>query len=172
MKHSTVRVLSILATVFFCAAAAVLCWFIYQVVSAGSQLTERAEAIATMNASLKANAELGVLMGETQQERSVLSELVLTEEGTSMFLTEIESIAARTGVSLSTRSLEVIEKKDAAHDALAILLHIEGRTDLVLLTVKLLEVLPYHSMVRTLDLQKKADQTAEAQLELVVTLKK
>ena len=172
MKHSTVRILSILSAVFFIAAMGVLCWFIYQVVSAGSQLTQRVEAIAAMNASLKANAELGVLMEETQEERAALSELVLTEERTSMFLTEIEDIAAQTGVGLSTRSLEVIEQKDEVHNALSIQLHIEGRTDLVLLTLKLFEVLPYHSTVHTLNLQKDADQTAQAQLELMVTLKK
>ena len=172
MKLSKTQLLCILSALFFLASIAVLGWFIFQIVHTGQLLTQRVEAIAGMNASLKTNAELEQLMGETAQEREVLAGLILTEEDTSVFLTRIEQIASEVGVELATRSLTVIEREEETYDLLSLSLQIEGSHDRVLTMLEVLEVLPYHSVVDGLRFTHDPSMTTQAEVDVKVTLKK
>ncbi len=172
MKQSKTRLLAIFSLTFFVVSVGVLSWFVYQIVYAGDQLTQRIEAIALMNANLKTNAELEVLIEETVEERETLANLILTEEGTSVFLTDIEGVAQQIGVELSTRSRDVVEREEESYNALSLQLQIEGTNQQVVRMLEILEVLPYHSSVQSLRLTQEPGKPTQAEVGLMVTLKK
>ena len=172
MKQSKTRLLAIISLIFFVVSVGVLSWFVYQIIYAGDQLTQRVEAIAVMNANLKTNAELEVLIEETKEERMTLADLILTEQGTSVFLTEIEGVAQQIGVELSTRSLDVIEREEETYNVLSLQLQIEGAHQQVLRMLEILEVLPYHSSMQTLRIIQEEGKQTQAEVGLMVTLKK
>lgn len=170
--HSKTRIIFIASAIFSAAAVVVFGYFLFQTVNAGHMLTQRVDAIAQMNATLKTNTELSSLIGQTQEERIELAKLILTEARTSQFLTEIEAIASHVGVSLTTRSLKVVEQKEGSYDLLQLELQIHGRDDLVSRMLQLLEKLPYHNTMERLHVSKDSGTAAQAEVMLSITLQK
>lgn len=165
------KIVAVVAFIYMSLAVCALGWVLYEVTTAGQSLSDRVNAIADKNAKLQSYTKLATLMEETAPQRQELVQFVLTKDKTSSFLTEIESLGASQGVSLTTNSLKVIEK-EGSFDDLVIQFKIEGREDLVQKMIALLETLPYHSQVSSLTFALQNTGAIESNVELTITLLK
>ncbi len=155
---------------------------------AGTELTTRIVAIEQNVSKEKMVTNLEAAMAKTQDERNEISAFVLTEDETSVFLTDIEKVAATQNVTLTTNSLEVVKpiKKVASgtttpqtqeitpslFDTLSISFLIEGQEDAVKKMLYVFETLPYHSTVNMFTLKREAGGYAKGTLNLSVSLLK
>lgn len=167
-KTLIVGIFSIVYAVF---ALGILGFTFYQIVGEGKALTERIEAIGSKNAQTKMYADLAALVKSTTVERLNLSNYVLTEEGTSAFLTNVEALGTSQGVTLTTNSLKV-DTKAGSFDELAIEFEISGTESAVKNMIVLLEKLPYHSSLTDLTLTRETNGRTKSTIGLVVTLAK
>jgi len=164
------RLIGIFSLVYLFVAASAVGWVVYEVGANGQELKDRVAAIADKNAKVKTYTEFSKLINETQEERAVLASYVLTEDNTSSFLTEIESLAANVGVTLFTRSLEVDDKKGSSYDDLVIVFDVEGPEVLVKNLLSIFETLPYHSQVSSLTFTVGENGVIKGTIEVKVTL--
>lgn len=164
------QIVGIFALVYLCAAASALGWMIYTVSITGEELETRVAAIADKNAKVKMYTDFAKLIEDTQNERAILASHVLTENETSGFLTDIESLAASVGVALSTRSLNVADIKNSSFDELVITFDVEGPEMLVKNLLRIFETLPYHSQISTLTFAVSEGGTIKGSIEVKVTL--
>lgn len=171
MVTNKTKIIGIVSVVYVVIACAVFSWVVYEVATAGKELSLRVDTIAEKNAKVKAYTAVSNLLKETTQERASLVEYVLQEDNTSAFLTEIEKIGTAQGVLLTTDSLSVVEKPGAAN-ALVIHFSIEGSENVVKKMFSILETLPYHSTVSTLSLDRKKTGLTSAVVEVEITLRK
>jgi hypothetical protein len=158
------------------------------VYTAGSLLTAQIIAIEQNVSKEKMVTDLELAMAKTKEERNAIGAFVLTEDKTSVFLTDIEKVAATQKVALTTNSLEVVKpvKKVASgtttpqtqettaslFDTLAISFLIEGQEDDVKKMLHVFETLPYHSTVNMFSLKREAGGYAKGTLNLSVSLLK
>jgi hypothetical protein len=166
------QIVGIFALAYLAVAVSALGWVVYKVEINGQELEDRVAAIADKNAKVKTYTEFSKLIQETESERSELAGHVLTEDRTSSFLTEIESLAANVGVSLFTRSLEVSDNKDGLFDDLVIVFDVTGPEVLVKNLLSILETLPYHSQVSSVTFTSGENGIIEGTIEVKVTLLK
>lgn len=157
-----------LAYLFFAMSA--LAWVIYEVSVSGQDLLDRVAAIADKNAKVKTYTEFSKLIEETEAERKTLASHVLTEDKTSAFLTEIESLASSVGVTLRTSSLEVNDKKESVFNSLIIKFEMEGPELFVKNLLSIFETLPYHSQVTSLTFTQTENGSVKGTVEIKVTL--
>jgi len=171
MMTRQTKIVGIIGLVYVFLTAALLGWVIFEVITAGQALTERVTAIADKNAKVKVYSELSNLVKETKTQRETLASFMLTEEDTSTFLTDIESIGASKQVSLVTDSLQVT-KQDGLFDLLSIQFSLEGRESSVAEMLTIFETLPYHSQVFSLTYERGEGDVVKSTLGLEVSLLK
>lgn len=171
MMTGKTKIIGIISLAYVFIAVAVLSSVIFEVITAGQALTERVTAIADKNAKVKVYSELSNLVKATKDQRETLSGFVLTEENTSAFLTDIESIGMSQNVTLTTDSLQVT-KQDGLFDLLSIQFTLEGSESSVAKMLMVFETLPYHSLVSSLTYERVANGGVKSTLGLEVTLLK
>lgn len=171
MTTPVTKIIAVIACTYVLAAVCALGFVLYKIDTAGKVLSDRVAAIADKNAKLKTYTQLDALMEETTAERSKLLEFVLTENKTSSFLTDIESLGASQGVALRTDSLEVAAG-EGLFDDLVVRFSLEGREDLVQKMITLLEMLPYHSQLTALEFSREKSGIAKSTVELRITMLK
>jgi hypothetical protein len=161
----------IIACLYLLAAGAVMAWFLYMVFSSGIELQKRVDMIANKNAKVKMYTGLERVIETSVSEREELATYVLTQGGTSNFLTSIEAVAANVGVSLTTQSLTVVPQK-SKFDELSVEFIIAGSEASVSRMLSVLEALPYHSRVQKLAFAKMETGEVRASVGLTVSLAK
>lgn len=164
-------IVALTSLVFVVVASLGLVWVLYTVTTAGDTLQEHITTIANNDAKEKAFADLSALVAQTASIREELKTFVLTEENTSVFLTDIESLGVAQGVKLTTNSLDV-KRQSGMFDLLTIKFTIEGQETAVQKMINIFETLPYYSQVVALSLSKDGAQTTKSDLELTVTVLK
>ena len=165
------HIVVIASLIYMLVAGGVLSFAVYKVTTLGHQLSERTTAIADKNAKVKVYKKLSNLINETVHEREELRSFLLTEEQTSIFLTDVENIARSQGVTLSTNSLKVVQQEES-FDQLIIQFELEGRTDNVKKMLMVLETLPYNSHISSLSFVRSSENATKGTIELTVTLQK
>ena len=97
-------------------------------------------------------------LAATAEDRATLAELALDgDEDTVAFLSAVDGLAARLGVSLVTEKLEVQVQKDAPFDSLDATFGLSGSEAAVFRMIRLLESWPYHSYLTALEIDRIAD---------------
>lgn len=162
-------VIGIIALAYLAVAASGLAWMIYGVSVSGAALKDRVAAIEDKNAKVRAYTELSSLMDETKAERAELTQYVLTEDQTSSFLTDVETLGKTLGVTLTTLSLKAVEHEDSFNE-LVVEFAVEGNAVNVEHMLKAFEVLPYHSSVRSLSLVRGNNGMVKSTIAVSVTL--
>lgn len=165
------NIVGIFSLAYILVAIAVLSWVAYEVVVSGQELRDRVTAIADTNAKVKVYKDLAMLIGATKAERDTLAGFVLTEEETSNFLTNIESIGARQGVELTTDALKV-SPQEGSFDQLLIQFGVSGKEEAVKRMLTIFETLPYQSKVASLTFNRTESGRAQSTIELSITLLK
>ncbi len=170
ITHKT-KIVVIGATLYLIMSAVLLAGVTYAVIVVGKKLEDRIIAIAEKDARVRAHTSLQKLMEETREDREELSTYILTEDQTSTFLTNIESLGSEVGVELTTGSLEVV-KKEGLFNELLIQFKIEGDESSVMKMHLLFETLPYRSKIAALSLSRAEGGRTESTLQIAVTLLK
>lgn len=168
INHHT-RIVLFASLACFVFASAALGWFLFEINTSGKELTQKVALIAQKNATVQQHTELSELIEATKEERALLEQFVLTEEQTSAFLTEIENLGEAHGVSLKTKSLEVISQK-GIFDHLALEFSIEGQEAGVKQVLSMLEALPYHGQITSLTYAREDTGEVIAALGMFITL--
>lgn len=133
-----------------------LWWMSTQVSSVGKTLKSEVKVVADRLAQEQKYAELVDLVNETETVRNELETYILTEEETIDFLAQIEQIGIDQGVDLETLSLNVVEKS-GMFDELVVNFSVSGNELLVLKMIDVLESLPYHSQIESLDIERRTE---------------
>jgi len=126
----------------------------------GVDLAQKANALANFEAQNQSYRELEKLVEETGSERDKLQQYLLTEDKTIDFLSMIEELATTQSVKLSTDALKV-QNIDGPFDSLLISYRVEGMKTRVDVLLKLLETLPYQSVVSGISLQYTSKEGAD-----------
>ena len=163
--------------------------FMYKTIyDAGELLTTRVNTIASNDVKEKMIKDLELSLVKTEEERTAVRSFVLTEDKTSLFLTDIEQVARAQSVVVTTNTLEVVKpiKKVVSgtstspapvaeasfFDTLIISFSLEGDEKNVQKMLKTFETLPYHSSVTSFSLKREGGGKAKATLGLTVSLLK
>jgi hypothetical protein len=146
-------------------------FFFYKISQQGLQLQEQIAFLQESRTKESSYFRLNKLAQETEVKRNLLTEPFFNEEGDSIiFLGEIESLATALGLDLETESLEKVVNKDTNEEKIKITFSYAGKKDTVLNFSKLMEVIPYHSSVESLDLKSVGDNNWNGELTILITI--
>jgi hypothetical protein len=170
MAPNTKKIL-ILSVVTVLVAVSVLSFFVYKINSEGILLEEKIKIQAENDIKESTYFKLQRLALETEGERALLAESFFTQEGDSInFLSEMETLASTLGLSFKTEALDKIIDKDSKKEFIKISFIYSGQKEVVYKFSKLMEYVPYHSLVESLSLKKVSGNNWEGQLTILITL--
>lgn len=167
-KTKKILVVAVISAVFSVSA---LSFFIYKINSQGILLEEQIKALSENTTKESAYLRLQRLVMETESERVLLASSFFRQEGDSItFLSEVETLASTLGLSLKTESLDKVVDKESGKEYVKISFVYSGQKDTVYKFSKLLEYVPYHSMIDSLSLRKDSGNNWEGKLSISITL--
>lgn len=169
MSTRKTKLIAIIASIYALGALLIVSFVIYRVHTQGTQVEVSVQTIANSNAKIKAYKDLWVQFEATKEERSALSEFVLTEDEAGTFLTEIERIGTSQGVSITTSSLKVEKVADSA-DELRMQFILEGSESGVKKMITMLETLPYRSSLTSLTFTTQENGKVRSTVDLSIAL--
>ncbi len=155
-----------------CVSGGVFGGAFWYVAKQGDVLQERAQAVADNATQAQTYQALERLLEESVDERNQLQTYILNESATIDFLSDIETIAAQSGVVITTDTLTVTEATN--FDTLLVQFTLEGETSDVAAVIQILETLPYKSHVDSLTIATRPDEEppVTAVVQLAVSLAK
>ena len=168
----------IIASITLAVSVAVVAYMGWTIRAMGSALQSDLQQFTDQEAQQQEYLALERELAATAEDRAFLTELALDgDEDTVAFLSEVDGIAARLGLSLETEKLEVLANKDAPFDSLEATFSFGGTEASTMRMIRLLESWPYHSYVRALEIDRMTDTlpgepAMTARVTLSVTLKK
>jgi hypothetical protein len=170
MTASTKRIF-ILSLVTFFSAAGVLGYLLYEIEAKGATLESQIAILNENTTKESAYVRLRRLAQETEDERSLLASSFFKGEGDSItFLGEIETLAAALNISLKTEDLAKITKEGSTQEYIRMSFVYEGQRDTVFTFSKLFEVVPYHSIVESLQLRQTTPGNWEGTMTILITI--
>ena len=150
------RNIALFSLIFLIVSAVAFGFVVYKTSVLSIELQEQAVVIAQNNSLKQKHTELLNILKDTEQEREILSDFLLTEDSTIRFLSEIEQYAKAHGVSLTTNILEVSETKTPlGFNILDVQFSFEGEKSQVKNLIRTFEELPYHGKVTDISLVRK-----------------
>ena len=163
-------IVTFLVAVF--AIAAVVYLFI-QIKDQGEVLQSHISIITEEARRENSYARLERTVTETEKQRAALSEAFFKEQSDSLsFLTYIEELAPRAGISLTTVSIDSVSNAGATPKTeIKMQFSYGGNKQAVIDFTRLLEVLPYHSRLDTLTLTDAGGGVWKGEVTLFVTVR-
>lgn len=170
MSHTT-RIIGITSLLTLLACLLGLAGLLYFLEVRKSDLREMVTQLETKEAEESQLASLTSLMTETKADRTLLESYVLTEAGVIDFLSSIEGLARRNGLSIETKSVDVAEGGEAAgFETLRVDLDLTGSLPAISRMIVLLENVPQHLLIDNLSLTRISDNGEwQASVVLFVT---
>jgi len=160
----------ILVLLFMTAAASGFAWLWVTTDVAGEKLMERLQTIKDKQAFESEQRELDEIIASSQEERALLGTFILEDENDTIdVLSQFEEIARQQGVAFTTEELNVIET-DNRYNKLSMKLQVVGAEEHVLHLVRMLEVVPYHGNISSLNLARATSDAGVATLSANITL--
>ncbi len=171
--NNRTRIVLIVSLVYFIAVASVLGCVVYLIHQQGTRLDESQIAIAEHAAKEAAYNHVVQLLDSTTADRAALTTFFITEKETITFISELEIIAKRLGVTVETTELAVVGKTGTAPGSLAVGLRFSGSPEQVTTFVTILENIPYHSSIPDLIISKSGAvaNTVSGTIKLLITIK-
>lgn len=170
MSNTTKRIfiLSLIATII---SSSAFFFFAYKIRQQGLHLEEQISLLKESDKKESAYLKLKRTALETESRRKLLAESFFKEEGDSIiFLGEVETLASSLGLSLETESLDKVINKDKGTESILISFSYTGPKDVVYNFSKLMEIIPYHSQVESLNLLKVSESNWEGKLSVLITV--
>lgn len=114
----------------------------------------------------------GPSRGKQSPEKDALLNYVLASESdTVKLLAFIDELSSKTGVAILVTNLKREKTREVGFDELSVSFAVRGDREEVEGVVKILEVLPYRSHVTDVSLSRNSDGTADANVNLSVSVK-
>ncbi len=108
---------------------------------------------------------------ETADNRELIRKSFFKDESDSIdFLGEVESFAQSINLELETEELNKTQSEDKKTEYIDMTFVYQGQKDQVLNFTKLLENIPYHSWIKTLELREELNGDWTGRLELSITI--
>lgn len=152
MHISKSKRIAAISLLFFVCSVSVAFLVLNMIKQDGAQLEEQMELVQTNRLIESKYSELQTILDQSEDERNRLGEYLLTEDKTVRFLSEIESVAKKMGLQLTTDSLTVSPFPNQTFQKIDLRLRAVGPKDDLLLFISALETLPYYSRVEALSL--------------------
>jgi hypothetical protein len=151
MLQKSTKIIAIISTCIFVACIIILVGFSIIVDRQKTKYIEMNHAHAESKSHHESIEKLTRVLEETQDDRAMLISRVLKEEGVIDLLSLIESVGKEQGVELKTNSLNVAAiGKNEFFETVIVNLNIKGSYASVIRVLKLLEHLPYQSIVSSI----------------------
>jgi hypothetical protein len=164
-KILTVSIITATVTV------SVLGLFFSQIRSQGAQLEQQISILTENNSKESTSVRVKRLVQETEQQRLLLTNHFFINESQSIsFLSEIEQLARKLGLSLKTEALDKVIDPVSSEETIKIVFVFNGPKTTVLRFSEILEVVPYHSAVDNLALRKQANGNWEGRATISITI--
>jgi hypothetical protein len=161
--------LFIASTVTLTITAVVAGFFFLKVENGRKKLEEQTRVLTENNAKEFSYIKLKKLVTETEKERNQLAGLFFKNEGESIaFLGEAEAVAKNLGLTLKTEALDKVAKDKG--EAVRIIFSYEGPEASVLKFSKLMELVPYHSEIDSLELRQVGGGKWRGRLSMLITI--
>lgn len=161
----------ILSLIVVIAMTASLGYFLYNINVRGVLLEEQLAILAENDTKESAYLKLRRLAQDTEEERALLGSGFFASEGDSIvFLGEIEKMATALGLSLETESLDKIINEETKEEYIQMSFIFGGQKNTVFMFSKLLEVVPYHSTVESLQLREVGAGNWEGHLTILISI--
>jgi Tfp pilus assembly protein PilO len=151
MSHRGTKIIAVVSALLFLTGVAG--WTVAFVVVNNQKETylENERARAEREAFASRNTNLIASLEKTQEERTLLTAQIIHEEDVIDLLSLIETLGKEQGVLLTTKSLTV-DSVDNTFETLAIQLEVEGSYEAVTHMLNLLEHIPHHVTVESVQL--------------------
>lgn len=154
-------------------AGGLLAFLVYEIEAKGAQLEEQIAILNENTSKESAYVRLRRLAQETEGERATLAEAFFAGEGDSItFLGEIEALASSLNLTLETEGLDKVTKEGSIQEFIRVTFVYEGQRETVFAFSKLFEVIPYHSVVESLQLSETTPGNWEGTLTVLITIQK
>ncbi len=161
----------LIVSVLYCLVwAGVLSYAFFTVTAQGARIEALATTIADQESKELAAETISNITKTTEAERNTLASYFVSESDAVAFLAKIEDLAARLGVVLETTELAVVAKTDKTPAELKTGFAFEGNPTTVMLFLKAIETVPYHSRIPTITLDTTGDKTWKGTVQLFVTI--
>lgn len=168
---ATTKKIFIASLIAAAAAGGLLTFLVYQIDAKGTQLEEQ---IAILNENTRKESSyvrLTRLAQETAEERATLASAFFAGEGDSItFLGEVEALAASLNLTLETEGLEKVTKTGSTEESIRMTFVYEGQRATVFAFSKLFELIPYHSLVESLQLRETSPGNWQGTLTVLITI--
>lgn len=146
-------------------------FFFSRILAQGQLLEEQISILTDNNNKQSTSVRIKRLVQETEVERSKLTASFFKDEGDSItFLSDIETLAKKTGLELRTEALDKITDPETSREYIKTVFSYEGRKDLVYEFSELLENIPYHSYVDSLSLRQLTNGVWEGRVTVLITI--
>ena len=169
MITRTTKTVGIFSVLYFAGACALVAFATMETGRLGEQLVSEVRLVANAKAIEEQAAQGKALIAETEGVREQLLEHVLTVDETINFLAEVESAAARQGVTLATQSLTEGTVENSNFDTLVASFSFAGERDAAFRLIRILENLPYESTLMSLGYNE-ADGVIEGEVTLALSI--
>jgi hypothetical protein len=161
---------TIIALIFLSVSVSLLSFLVWQIQQAGKKLDTYLSVLQEQSTQEAAYLQVSRLVQETESQRNALSQSFFTDESESIaFLNDIESLAARSGVTLKTEGLDKLKDKDG-DEFITMTFIFGGSYEKVRRFTELFESIPYHSRITSVSLRKTATTAWEGQLSILISL--
>lgn len=170
MNKTTQKTLLISSFILLLSAGTCL-YFVYKINDQGSNLREYIKALDERQAQESSFIRISKLVQETEEERATIASAFFSDEGNSItFLGDIESFANSIELDLKTESLNKITGSDKKTEYITMTFVYSGDKEKVLAFNRLLENIPYHSVIESLSISKNRGDQWESRLTLNIMI--
>ncbi|OGG89174.1 hypothetical protein A2592_00540 [Candidatus Kaiserbacteria bacterium RIFOXYD1_FULL_42_15] len=150
---------------------AFLAYGIYQVKVQGDVFDANRLLIAEQNSKELAYHNLIQTTESTKEDRATIEQFFITEKDTISFITDIEQLASKMGITLETSQLSVNPKTDKSAAQLYAGFKFTGQEKAIKQLVLLFENIPYHKTIPELVLtHNPEDGTWKGSILLYITI--
>lgn len=170
MITSRAKKIAILSTGYCLSAIIILAGTIYFTERNKSKFADVRES----NAKAQATKQLATTIEQTlllsELDREELNSFFISERDTIHFITRVEELAKKLGVSVETTQLAVIPGKDNEPSRLHIGFEVEGEYNNVVQMLSAVETLPYHKLIPDIAIKQVDRVSWSGTIALYVTL--
>lgn len=171
MFNSRTKKIFIFSLLILSITISIFGFLVYKIHTQGNQLEDYLVVINERNAQESSFIKVRKLIQETEEDRNVVNSAFFKDESESInFLGDIEKMAKASSIQLTTESLDKTIDTDKVTEYIKIVFIFKGKKTDVLNFTKLLETVPYHSWVESLDLSKDSNNIWEGRLTLFITI--
>ncbi len=142
----------------------------YQIDKVGNLLVEQTNALNEKTAKQSAFLTIERLTQTSAEDRATLASAFFANESDSItFLGDIETFARSINVALETQGLDIVTSETGEKSMIMTFLY-SGTRQQVLTFTKMLEEIPYHSKIESLNFSEKSGSTWEGSMTILISI--